>query len=141
MSERKKASPHVNGGSDGLSGVLDRSRALEPATIRLNEQRVAKGFWPKIRRVAAKIPFASDALSLWFCVRDDDTPFAAKGLIFAALAYFVLPTDFIPDVIAGLGFTDDAAVIAAVLAVVGRNVKPEHRQSAKDMLARMAQPD
>jgi uncharacterized membrane protein YkvA (DUF1232 family) len=135
MSGRKKASPDVNGSAEG---VLDRSRALEPAVVRLNEHRVVTGFWPKFRRVAAKIPFASDALSLWYCVKDEETPLAAKGLIFAALAYFVMPADAIPDVIAGLGFTDDAAVIAAVLAVIGRNLKPEHRKSAKDALNRMA---
>ena len=132
MSGGKKASPHVN-------GVLDRGKALQPAVVRVNEEKVEKGFWPKLRRVAAKIPFAADALSLWYCVKDEDTPLAAKGLIFAALAYFVLPLDAIPDVVVGLGFTDDAAVIAAVLAVVGRNVKPAHRQAAKDALARMAE--
>jgi uncharacterized membrane protein YkvA (DUF1232 family) len=135
MSGQKKASPHVNGGPGDL---LDRSKALEPAVVRVNEQRVEKGFWPKVRRVAAKIPFASDALSLWYCVKDEDTPLAAKGLIFAALAYFVLPTDAIPDVIVGLGYTDDAAVIATVLAIVGRNLKPAHKQAAKDALSRMA---
>ena len=135
MSGRKKASPDVN---EGPGGVLDRSRALEPATIRVNEQRVARGFWPKLKKVAAKIPFASDALSLWYCVKDEETPLAAKGLIFAALAYFVLPTDAIPDVIVGLGFTDDAAVVAAVLAIIGRNLKPQHRQAAKEAMTRMA---
>lgn len=132
MSGRKKASPDVN-------EILDRSRALEPATIRVNEQRVAHGFWPKLKRVAAKIPFASDALSLWYCVKDEETPVAAKGLILAALAYFVMPVDAIPDVVAGLGFTDDAAVIAAVLAVIGKNLKPAHKAAARDALNRMAE--
>jgi uncharacterized membrane protein YkvA (DUF1232 family) len=135
MSGRKKASPDVKGGPEG---VLDRSHALEPAVVRVNEQKVETGFWPKLRKVAAKIPFASDALSLWYCVKDEETPLAAKGLIFAALAYFILPTDAVPDVIVGLGYTDDAAVIATVLAVIGRNLKPAHRQAAKDALTRMA---
>lgn len=34
-----------------------------------------------------------------------------------AAAYFLMPVDAIPDVIAGLGFTDDAAVLAYVLHV------------------------
>lgn len=34
------------------------------------------------------------------------------GLIVAAIIYFVMPVDALPDFIAGLGFTDDAAVLA-----------------------------
>ena len=56
---------------------------------------------------------------------------AAKGMMMAALAYFVMPIDAIPDVIAGLGFTDDAAVFAALLAILGKNLKPKHREAAK----------
>lgn len=34
------------------------------------------------------------------------------SLIVAAIIYFVMPLDALPDFIAGLGFTDDAAVLA-----------------------------
>ena len=95
----------------------------------------------QMRRVAARIPFASDALSIWWCARDPATPAAAKGIMFAALAYFVLPTDAIPDILAGIGFTDDAAVFAALLAVVGKNIKPHHRDAARAWLARVTADD
>ncbi|MBV5331902.1 DUF1232 domain-containing protein, partial [bacterium] len=88
-----------------------------------------------------RIPFASDALSIWWCARDPATPAAAKGIMFAALAYFVLPTDAIPDILAGIGFTDDAAVFAALLAVVGKNIKPHHRDAARAWLARVTADD
>jgi uncharacterized membrane protein YkvA (DUF1232 family) len=117
---------------------LDPARALTPLAIRVNETRVRRGFMPKLKRVAAKIPFASDALAAYFCARDPATPMAAKGLIFAALAYFVLPTDAIPDVIAGIGFTDDAAVLATVIAVLGRNIKPAHKDKARAALDKLA---
>ena len=110
---------------------IDPARALVPSVMRLNEQRVMRGFWPKIRKVAAKVPFAGDALAVWYCARDEETPLAAKGMMFAALAYFVLPTDAVPDFIAGLGYTDDAAVFAAMLALVGKNLKPRHREAAR----------
>ena len=115
---------------------LDPSRALVPATVRVNEVRVQKGFWPKVRRVATKIPFARELLSVWFSARDEETPLRSKGLMMAGLAYFVLPTDFIPDFITGLGFTDDAAVLFALLNVVGRSVKPRHKQAADETLER-----
>lgn len=113
---------------------IDPSRALQPAVIRVNEIRVKRGFLPKLKRVAAQIPFASEALAAFYAARDPATPTAAKGMIFAALAYFVLPTDAIPDIFAGVGFTDDAAVLATVLGLIGANVKARHRERAKAML-------
>lgn len=128
MSAREKASPDVTFDPDR---EIAPDRALVPAVMKLNEQRVDEGFWPKMRRVAAKVPFAKEALSVWYCAKDDDTPLAAKGMMLAALAYFVLPVDAIPDVIVGLGYTDDAAVFTALMAIVGRNLKPKHKQAAK----------
>ncbi len=116
---------------------LDPARALVPATIQVNEVRVSEGFWPKFRKVATKIPFAKDLLAVWFSARDEETPLRAKGLMFAGLAYFVLPTDALPDIIAGLGFTDDAAVLFALMNVVGKSVKPKHREAAASLLDRM----
>ena len=113
---------------------IDPTRALQPAVIRVNEIRVKRGFLPKLKRVAAQIPFASEALAAFFAARDPATPAAAKGMIFAALAYFVLPTDAIPDIFAGVGYTDDAAVLAAVLGLIGASVKARHRERAKAML-------
>jgi uncharacterized membrane protein YkvA (DUF1232 family) len=130
MSGAEKASPGVN-------DALDPSRALAPATVRLNEQLVARGFWPKIRRVAARVPFAADALAAWYAVQDEETPTAAKGMMLAGLAYFVLPTDVIPDFIAGLGYTDDAAVFMAMLGLVGRHIRPRHRDAARAAVERI----
>lgn len=138
MSANSKASPHVNGAAFDAKDPLNPSRALVPAVARVNEQRVARGFWPKIRRVAAKVPFAGDALSVWFCARDPATPVRAKAMMMAGLAYFVLPTDAVPDFLAVVGFTDDAAVFAALLAIVGKNLKPRHKEEAKKLLEQFA---
>ena len=134
MSANSKASPHVNGAAFDAKDPLNPSRSLVPAVARVNEQRVTRGFWPKIRRVATKIPFAGDALSIWFCARDPATPAGAKAMMMAGLAYFVLPTDAVPDFLAVVGFTDDAAVIAALLAIVGKNLKPRHKAEARQLL-------
>ena len=134
MSANSKASPHVNGAAFDAKDPLNPSRALVPAVARVNEQRVTRGFWPKMRRVATKIPFAGDALSIWFCARDPATPAGAKAMMMAGLAYFVLPTDAVPDFLAVVGFTDDAAVIAALLAIVGKNLKPRHKAEARQLL-------
>jgi uncharacterized membrane protein YkvA (DUF1232 family) len=136
MSGAEKASPGVNADFDPRR-PLDPARALVPATVRLNERLVARRFWPKLRKVAAHVPFAADALAVWRCVQDPQTPTAAKGMMLAGLAYFVVPTDAIPDFIAGLGYTDDAAVFAAMLALVGRHLKPWHRDAAREAVERL----
>jgi len=40
----------------------------------------------------------------------------------------------LPDVLAGLGFTDDATVLATALGVVGMHVKERHRAMARKVL-------
>jgi uncharacterized membrane protein YkvA (DUF1232 family) len=134
MSASEKASPSV---SFDPQAEIEPGRALVPSVMQLNEQRVDAGFWPKIRRVVAKVPFAKEALSVWYCAKDDDTPLAAKGMMLAALAYFVLPVDAVPDFIAGLGYTDDAAVFAALMSIIGRNLKPKHKLAAKQDIERL----
>jgi len=117
---------------------IDPKRALVPAVQRVNETRVNRGFWPKLKKTAARIPFSREVLSAYYCARDPQTPAAAKGVLLGALAYFVLPTDAIPDILAGIGFTDDAAVIAAVLGMLGANLKDRHRDAAREALENFA---
>lgn len=117
--------------------AIDPAKALIPSVQRVNEVRVKAGFWPKVGRVAARIPFADRMISVYYAARDPETPLAAKGIMMGALAYFVLPTDAIPDVLAGIGFTDDAAVITAVIATLGANIRKRHRELAEQALARL----
>lgn len=117
--------------------ALDPRKALVPSVVKVNEVRVAKGFWPKLQRTAARIPFADQALAAWYAARDPATPLPAKGMIFAGLAYFVMPLDAIPDLFAGIGYTDDAAVIAALIATLGANIKRRHRDQAEDAVHRL----
>nr|WP_303705508.1 YkvA family protein [Brevundimonas naejangsanensis] len=125
--------------TNGMSpdDAINPDKALVPAVQKVNELRVRKGFWPKMRRTAARIPFAQQAVAAWYAAQDRKTPLAAKGLILGALAYFVMPVDAIPDIFAGIGFTDDAAVIAAVLATLGAHLKPRHHDQAAQALKRL----
>jgi uncharacterized membrane protein YkvA (DUF1232 family) len=99
-----------------------------------DEQR----FWRKVRRVVARIPFAEDLLAAYFCAIDRNTPTYVRGILFGAVAYFVLPADMIPDLLGPLGFSDDASVIAAALTAVGSHLRPEHRAEARDRLDKLA---
>ena len=75
-----------------------------------------------------------DALAAWYCATDPVTPTHAKAVIFGALAYFVAPIDLIPDVIVSLGFTDDAAVLGAAVAMVQKYMRAEHMEKARAWL-------
>jgi uncharacterized membrane protein YkvA (DUF1232 family) len=52
----------------------------------------------------------------------------------AALAYFVLPTDMIPDFLIGVGFGDDAAVLLATINMVRSHITPAHREAARRVI-------
>ena len=97
---------------------------------------VRRHFWTKLRRFAAGLPFAEDLLAAYYCAFDRDTPFQVKAALVGALAYFVLPFDVIPDIMPVLGFADDAAVLATALKLVGSHIRPEHRDAARQAIAR-----
>ena len=100
-----------------------------------DESAFREQFWRKARRVAASIPFAEGLLTAYYCAFDKSTPLPVKSSLFGALAYFLLPTDVIPDVLPVLGFTDDAAMLAAAIKLMASHIRPEHRVAAKDKLA------
>ena len=102
-----------------------------------DEETVRRGFWRKLRRYAARLPFAEDLLAAYYCAFDRDTPMQVKAALLGALAYFVLPFDVIPDMLPILGFADDAAVLATALRLVASHLKPEHREAAQRAMARL----
>ncbi|WP_248548016.1 YkvA family protein [Paenibacillus odorifer] len=96
-----------------------------------NEEMVTQNFWTKTKKFAGKIPFTKDAIAMYYCAVDAKTPLWAKGIAFGALAYFISPIDAIPDAILGLGFTDDAAIIAAGIKAISGQVTSEHKEKAE----------
>jgi len=103
---------------------------------RRDEERVRRGFWNKAKRVAARLPFAEELLAAYYCALDHGTPLQVKAMLFAALAYFVLPFDFLPDLLPMIGFTDDMAVLLIALRLISSNMRPEHREAARAALRR-----
>jgi len=105
--------------------------------MRRDQRRVEDGFWRKLRRNAGRLPFVDQLLAAYFCAIDPRTPLQAKAILFGAIAYFVLPFDVIPDFIAGLGFTDDAAVLAAAVRSILPHIKDGHRSRARDAMKKL----
>jgi uncharacterized membrane protein YkvA (DUF1232 family) len=103
----------------------------------VDESALLRSFWRKLARVVAQVPFGEDLLAAYYCAFDRDTPLYVKSTLIAAIAYFVLPADAIPDMLPVIGFTDDAAVVATALKLVADHMRPEHRAAAQRKLAEL----
>ena len=111
-----------------------------PIQTERQQRRTKRKLLPKLLRVAGRIPFADDLASAYYCALDPETPIKVKMVLFTALGYFVLPVDAIPDFLTGLGFTDDATVLATALGIVGAHIREPHRAAARRLLGLAERP-
>ena len=123
--------------SEGFSASFSREEMEAIRKSLRDEAKFGADCMARRKRVAKRIPFAEDLLAAWFCARDPATPRRVRMTLLAALGYFVLPIDALPDIMPLLGFTDDAAVIAALIATLGANIRKRHRDQAAEALARL----
>jgi uncharacterized membrane protein YkvA (DUF1232 family) len=132
---RRSAAQVVRGAPTMAS---EHTVGFEPAD-RLAEDResVRRRFWIKFKRVVAQLPFAEDLLAAYYCAFDKQTPRHVQAALLGAIAYFILPFDFIPDMLPVLGFTDDAAILATAIRMVATHITPEHRDAARAALKRI----
>ncbi len=90
-------------------------------------------FWSKVKRFAKKL--GGDVLvtvvTLYLVSKDSETPIWARSTIIAALGYFILPVDMIPDVLIGVGYTDDVSILTGAVATVANSIKESHRTEAE----------
>ena len=117
-----------NDGAELRNAALGKEIAL--STFAERERKVRRDFWSKLKRFAGMVPFVEDLVAAYYCALDPATPMRVRGMLLAALAYFILPADLIPDMIAGLGFADDAALLTAVIGLVASHITPTHRAAA-----------
>jgi uncharacterized membrane protein YkvA (DUF1232 family) len=109
----------------------------DAARLSRDEEAVRVGFWPKLARTLSHLPFAEKAVAAYYCALDPATPLKVRGTLFAALAYFILPFDVIPDFIFGLGFTDDMAVLVTAVSLIRNHLRPEHVDRARETIDRL----
>lgn len=100
-----------------------------------SEHYSENSFWDKIRRVckAAGKKAIEQALVLYHCLHDNDTPSWAKAVIIGALGYFIFPLDAIPDV-PPVGYVDDISILLGAVATIAGCVKDHHHEKAKEQL-------
>jgi uncharacterized membrane protein YkvA (DUF1232 family) len=90
-------------------------------------------FWKKVADAAqaAGHEVVERGLTLYYCADDPETPTWAKGVIAAALGYFIFPLDAIPDFTPFVGYADDIGAIAAATAALGASITKVHIESAR----------
>ena len=101
------------------------------------ERKVRRDFWTKFKRFAGQVPFAEDIVAGYYSALDPATPIRVRAMLLAAIAYFILPLDLIPDIVAGLGFADDAALIPCLRSSPPTSrlpiARPPHERSTKEL--------
>lgn len=117
----------------GTAGSTDLT-VVDPIRVERDETFVRRRFWDKLRANLHRVPFLDQALAAFYCATDPATPMKAKAMLLAALVYFIMPVDALPDWLILAGFTDDAAVLAAAIQAVRLNMKPEHMARARATL-------
>lgn len=72
-----------------------------------------------------------ETLALWFAARDVRTPWLARALLLAVVAYAASPIDLIPDFIPILGYLDDLLLLPLGVWLALRLVPPEVMAAAR----------
>lgn len=100
-----------------------------------------KTFWRKMKNSVKKAgeEIAVMGIKSWLAMADSNTSVRHKAILGGALAYFVLPTDMVPDVLAGVGFTDDMAALILAANSVGNAITDEHEEQAREKLSSMTE--
>ena len=80
---------------------------------------VEDNLWGKLEKTGKRISFAKDILALYKYMRDPFVKWYRKSIVVAALIYFIIPIDTIPDLTPLFGYLDDLGVITALLKYLG----------------------
>jgi uncharacterized membrane protein YkvA (DUF1232 family) len=103
------------------------------------ERTVRRDFWTALKQFAGRIPFVEDLVAAYYCALDPATPMRVRGILLAALAYFIVRWRYRPLTwlwrFPGLGFTDDAAVLTALFGL-SSHITPVHRAAAARALVK-----
>jgi len=102
-----------------------------------DESELRQRLWCKLKREVAGVPFLEDVLTAHYCAFDRNTPVHVKAMLVGAIVYFVVPDDLIPDSLPIIGYADDAAVLGMAIKMMSSHIKPEHREAARRMVARL----
>ena len=76
----------------------------------------------------------SSVMQLYYLTKTPGVPVWVKGTVIAALAYFIVTPDAIPDITPVVGFVDDLAVLASALTAVASYISPGLKKRVEEIL-------
>ena len=92
-----------------------------------------KKMWSKIKDFffEAGINLVIKVVQLWYVLQKPEVPVHMKVAIMGAIAYFVMPVDFILDVLPG-GYHDDLLAVTLTLFAAEEYIDDEVRRKARE---------
>jgi uncharacterized membrane protein YkvA (DUF1232 family) len=105
-----------------FSDTMTETIEIKEAKV-VGQDLVLKGFRPKIARFGKRVPFLRESVALFEMLSDPAVSKAKKAAAVGALLYFINPLDAIPDFSPFVGFVDDAAVIAAAVTYLRKELE------------------
>lgn len=94
------------------------------------------GLWDKMTNKvqAAGIGLIYKALQLYYAAQNPACPAKVKAGIYAALGYFIVPFDLIPDFTPAVGYADDLSAVGAALVMAQMYIDETVKQKSKDRI-------
>src|ERR1700745_106333 len=112
-------------------------QTISALSFQERERTVKRDFWPALKQFAGGLPLVDDLVAAYYCALDPTTPMRVRGILLAALAYFIFRWRYRPLTLLwrGLALTYDAAVLTAVFGLAS-HIKPVHRAAASTALGK-----
>ncbi len=93
--------------------------------------------WEKVTSNYAKVgrEGIKQIVTLYYLVIDPTVSALSKVAAVAALSYFVMPLDAIPDFLIGVGYTDDITAVTAAIASLFNTITADHQRQAEETVS------
>jgi len=116
----------------------EHAAGFEPAEqLAKDRESVRKRFWIKLKRVVAGCRSPRICSRRYYCAFDKRTPRHVQVALLGAIAYFILPFDFIPDIDADYSASPMTLRCSPPpIRLVASHITPEHREAARAALKR-----
>ena len=118
--DEEEAKKELEKGYQEAEELLDNQDKMEDflrkIEVKLNEIPVAG-------KSLSKVPLLVSLLKSYWKKEYKDIPVKSIIAIISALLYWLLPADVIPDMIPGIGYIDDASVLAFCLKLINDDLK------------------
>ena len=139
----KQSSSLYDYSPEELSVYADGSDAMLCKSEQYSRYYSDESFWRKVERFGrlAGAKAVYQAILLWYVATKPSTPLPVKMLIFGGLGYFILPIDAVPDLLVGIGYADDMAILVGIVSAYGMYMDDTSKARARAKVREIFGPD